>query len=95
MTATPNAAAITVAAAGGLGGGGRAGLRATLVALCDREAEVLSWVARGKTSVEIALILGLKKRTVDFHVDRARAKLGAATRCEAVIKASNRGLIQP
>jgi len=64
-------------------------------ALNDREVETLTWVARGKTSAEIARILGLAKRTVDFHIDNARSKLGAATRSEAVIKASDGGLIEP
>ena len=64
-------------------------------ALNDREIEVLTWVARGKTSVEIAKILGLTKRTVDFHTDNARAKLGAATRTEAVLKAATGRLIEP
>ena len=64
-------------------------------ALNDREVEVLTWVARGKTSVEIAQILGLTKRTIDFHIDNARSKLGAATRSEAVIKATSGRLIEP
>jgi len=63
--------------------------------LNDREIEVLTWVARGKTSAEIAQILGLTKRTVDFHTDNARAKLGAATRTEAAIKAATGRLIEP
>jgi DNA-binding NarL/FixJ family response regulator len=66
-----------------------------LVDLNEREVEVLTWVARGKTSAEIAQILGLSKRTVDFHTDNARTKLGAATRSEAVIKAADGGLIEP
>jgi DNA-binding response OmpR family regulator len=65
------------------------------VALNDREVETLTWVARGKTSAEIAQILGLTKRTVDFHIDNARTKLGAATRTEAVIKAATGRLIEP
>jgi len=65
------------------------------IALNDREVETLTWVARGKTSAEIAHILGLSKRTVDFHIDNARSKLGAATRTEAVIKAADGGLIEP
>jgi DNA-binding response OmpR family regulator len=65
------------------------------VDLNDREIEVLTWVARGKTSVEIAQIIGLTKRTVDFHIDNARGKLGAATRTEAVIKAATGRLIEP
>src|ERR1700728_3330227 len=63
--------------------------------LNEREVEVLTWAARGKTSAEIAKILGLTKRTVDFHIDNAREKLGAATRTEAVIKAATGRLIQP
>jgi DNA-binding CsgD family transcriptional regulator len=57
--------------------------------------DVLTWVARGKTSAEIARKLRLSKRTVDFHVDNARIKLQAATRTEAVIKATAGGLINP
>ena len=66
-----------------------------LAKLNDREVEVLTWVARGKTSAEIAQIVGLTKRTVDFHIDNARTKLGAATRTEAVIKANSGRLIEP
>jgi DNA-binding NarL/FixJ family response regulator len=62
--------------------------------LNPREIEVLSWAARGKTSAQIARKLRLSKRTVDFHIDNARNKLGAATRTEAVIKAAAMGLIK-
>jgi DNA-binding response OmpR family regulator len=65
------------------------------VALNEREMEVLTWSARGKTSAEIAKILGLTKRTIDFHIDNAREKLGAATRTEAVLKAAIGRLIEP
>ena len=37
--------------------------------LTEREKEVLTWVGRGKTSSEIAIILGLSERTVNFHCD--------------------------
>jgi DNA-binding NarL/FixJ family response regulator len=66
-----------------------------LVDMSDREVETLTWAARGKTSAEIALILGLSKRTVDFHIDNARIKLGATTRIEAAIKAATGRLIHP
>jgi DNA-binding NarL/FixJ family response regulator len=66
-----------------------------LAMLNDREIEMLTWVARGKTSVEIADLIGLAKRTVDFHLDNARIKLGAATRTEAAIKAAIGKLIEP
>jgi DNA-binding NarL/FixJ family response regulator len=63
--------------------------------LNDREIKTLTWVARGKTSAEIAEQLGMVKRTVDFHIDNARMKLGATTRTAAVSKAVAAGLIQP
>ena len=78
-----------------LAGVARMELWPKLVDLNDREVEALTWVARGKTSAEIAQILGLSKRTIDFHIDNARSKLGAATRTEAVIKAADGGLIEP
>jgi DNA-binding response OmpR family regulator len=73
----------------------RVGMSAKLADLNDREREALTWAARGKTSVEIAHILGLTKRTVDFHIDNARIKLGAATRVQAAIKAATGHLIEP
>ena len=78
-----------------LAGVARSELWPKLVQLNDREVETLTWVARGKTSAEIAQILGLTKRTVDFHIDNARTKLGAATRTQAVITAATGRLIEP
>lgn len=57
------------------------------VHLTDREIETLTWSARGKTSDEIAQIIGLAKATVDSHLKSACAKLGATTRTQAVVKA--------
>jgi DNA-binding CsgD family transcriptional regulator len=39
--------------------------------------------------------MSLSKRTIDFHIDNVRAKLGAETRTEAAIKAAASGLIKP
>jgi DNA-binding NarL/FixJ family response regulator len=78
-----------------LAGVARTALWPKLVSLNDREIEVLTWVARGKTSAEIANKVRLTKRTVDFHIDNARTKLRAATRTEAAIKAAVGGLIRP
>jgi DNA-binding response OmpR family regulator len=78
-----------------LAGVARISLWPKTVALNEREVEVLTWAARGKTSAEIAKILALTKRTVDFHIDNARTKLGAATRTEAVLKAATGRLIEP
>jgi DNA-binding NarL/FixJ family response regulator len=73
----------------------RIGVWAEGVNLSDREIEILTWVARGKTSTEIAEILKVSKRTVDFHIDNASTKLGAATRTQAAIKAATARLIKP
>jgi DNA-binding response OmpR family regulator len=78
-----------------LAGVARTELWPKLIELNDREVETLTWAARGKTSAEIAEILGITKRTVDFHVDNARIKLGAPTRTAAVIKAAAGRLIEP
>lgn len=78
-----------------LAGVARTKLVPKLVKLNKREIEVLTWVSRGKKSLEIARKLRLSKRTVDFHIDNARIKLRAATRTEAAIKAVASGLIEP
>jgi DNA-binding NarL/FixJ family response regulator len=78
-----------------LGGIARAKLLPKLINLNDREIEVLTWVARGMNSAQIARKLNLSKRTVDFHVDNARLKLRAGTRTEAVLRAAEGGLIKP
>jgi DNA-binding response OmpR family regulator len=72
----------------------RDGLWPERVGLSDRETEVLTWAARGKTSAEIARIVDITKRTVDFHIDSARAKLNAVTRLHAAVKAACAGLIE-
>jgi DNA-binding CsgD family transcriptional regulator len=40
-------------------------------------------------------MIGLAKRTVDFHLDNARIKLGASTRTQGAIKAAIGKLIEP
>jgi len=63
--------------------------------LGERELETLTWAARGKTFAEIGQILGLSRRTVEFHLDNARRKLGVPTRTQALIKAAIGQLIEP
>jgi DNA-binding NarL/FixJ family response regulator len=65
------------------------------VALNEREIECLTWSARGKTSPEIAQIVNISKRTVNFHIENACRKLNVATRTEAVVKATSGRLINP
>lgn len=59
---------------------------ATLAAaftLTAREAEVLLWVARGKTSPDIGEILDCSPRTVNKHLEHVFVKLGVETRTAA------------
>lgn len=52
-------------------------------ALTLREAEVLSWIARGKSNGDIAEILCISPRTVHKHLERVFAKLGVDSRSSA------------
>jgi DNA-binding NarL/FixJ family response regulator len=63
--------------------------------LTDREVECLTWAARGKSSAEIAQIIGTSKRNVDFHIETACRKLNVATRVQAAVKAVSGRLIEP
>ncbi len=62
--------------------------------LTDREIEALTWVARGKSSADIGVILGVSERTVNFHIDNVIRKTGVATRVQAAIKCVMLGLIR-
>lgn len=55
--------------------------------LTVREAEVLKWVASGKSYWETSRILGIGEATVQTHLSHVRQKLGVANTTEAVAKA--------
>jgi DNA-binding CsgD family transcriptional regulator len=61
--------------------------------LTGRELEVLKWTADGKSSQDIADILTVSKNTVDFHVKNAVAKLQAANKTAAVVRAAMLGYL--
>lgn len=63
--------------------------------LTQREREVLTWTAVGKTSAEVAEIMTLSKRTVDEYAVRASRKLRAQNKTHAVVKALQQRLISP
>ncbi|HUN11775.1 MAG TPA: DNA-binding response regulator [Rhabdaerophilum sp.] len=48
-----------------------------------REAEVLSWIAQGKTNRDIAEILDVSPRTVNKHLERIFRKIGVENRTAA------------
>ncbi len=66
--------------------GDLARLRA-LAALTPREAEVLLWLARGKSNRDIGTILAVSPRTVDKHLEQIFVKLGVENRATAVVAA--------
>ncbi|WP_333938055.1 helix-turn-helix domain-containing protein [Bradyrhizobium sp. CCBAU 53380] len=53
-------------------------------ALSKREISCMRWVAEGKSSWEIGMILGVSENTLNFHVKNAMRKLGATSRIQAV-----------
>ncbi|MBV1874612.1 MAG: helix-turn-helix transcriptional regulator [Gammaproteobacteria bacterium] len=55
--------------------------------MSSREIEVLKWCSDGKTSDEIAVIFGVQKRTVDFHVANAIEKLNVTNKTAAAVRA--------
>ena len=61
-----------------------AGLLAERFALTPREAEVLRWIADGKTNAETAVILAMQVGTVKKHLERIFAKLGCDSRAAAL-----------
>lgn len=61
--------------------------------LTAREYEVLQLLARGLTNRAIALELSITQHTVKFHVNAIMSKLDAQSRTEAVVRATQLGLI--
>jgi len=63
------------------------------IALSAREKEVLSWLMEGKGSWDIGMLLGIRERTVNFHIANILRKLDATNRTQAVAVALQRGLL--
>ena len=61
--------------------------------LTVRELEVLQLVAEGRSDREIATILYISTRTVEFHVANILGKLGAGNRRDAATIAAHFGLV--
>ena len=62
-------------------------------ALTKRELEVLAWVCAGKTSAEVATILGIANSTVRNQIQSVLVKLRVNTRSQAAAKAIMEGLV--
>lgn len=56
------------------------------ITLTPREYECLAWSAKGKTAWEISVILRIARRTVVYHLENAKHKLGVFSIAEAVAR---------
>ena len=56
--------------------------------LTNRQREALEWVGDGKTTQDIALLMGLTAATVEKHLRLARQSLSVETTAQAVMKAA-------
>ncbi|MEM5495009.1 helix-turn-helix transcriptional regulator [Hoeflea sp. AS16] len=61
--------------------------------LTERERECLVWTSVGKTSIEIAQILGLSEHTVNHYLNNAARKFDAVNRTQAVAHGLRFGFI--
>jgi DNA-binding NarL/FixJ family response regulator len=64
-----------------------------LTPLSPREEEVLTYIAKGLSRVEIAKMLGVSTHTIATHVGSIYNKLDISSRAEATVEAIRRGLI--
>ncbi|ABD08017.1 transcriptional regulator, LuxR family [Rhodopseudomonas palustris HaA2] len=64
------------------------------ITLTKREADVLHWIAEGKTDWEISKILRVSEHLVDKMARQIRTKLGAVNRIQAVALAMRSGIIR-
>ncbi len=63
--------------------------------LSPREREVLQLVAEGKTTKEVAALLGISVKTAESHRTRIMSKLGIHETAGLVRYAIRRGIVQP
>jgi len=61
--------------------------------LSDREIQIVRWTSEGKTSAEIAIILGLSEHTVNSYIAAVLRKLHVVNRAQMVASALRSGLI--
>ncbi|MCP4426989.1 MAG: protein kinase [Chloroflexi bacterium] len=66
----------------------------TAVDLTPREMEVIQLLAEGLSNKEMAQVLSVSPRTINFHLDNIYSKLGVSSRTEAAVYALRQGWIR-
>jgi DNA-binding CsgD family transcriptional regulator len=61
--------------------------------LTEREAEVVSLLARALQTKQVARALGISAKTADHHIQNAYRKIGVSTRAGATLFAMEHGLV--
>lgn len=65
----------------------------SITSLNQRELQIVRWTSEGKTSAEIAIILGLSEHTVNSYIAAVLRKLQVVNRAQMVASALRNGLI--
>jgi LuxR family transcriptional regulator, quorum-sensing system regulator SolR len=61
--------------------------------LTPRELDILRWTADGKTAVDVAELMHITERTVNFHINRCMDKLQVNNKLAATVRAALLGLL--
>jgi HD-GYP domain-containing protein (c-di-GMP phosphodiesterase class II) len=75
--------------------GNRPKRRSGPAGLTPREVEVLTLIARGATTADVARTLGISRKTAGTHIERIYMKSGASSRATATLFALRVGLLDP
>jgi DNA-binding NarL/FixJ family response regulator len=67
----------------------------TVLSLSSRQREVVQLLAEGRSAKEIAVILNISTRTVEYHKQQMMADLGIKTSAELVRYAVKQGIAEP
>ena len=63
--------------------------------LTSRELQCLELAAKGKSAWESAKLIGIAERTVTFHIENAKRKLGVRTKLQAIAMLAQRNASRP
>lgn len=61
--------------------------------LTPKEVSALTFIAQGFTTAEVGVRMNVMKRTIDYHLGNAYAKLGVHNRVQAINAAKKKGFL--